>query len=85
MAGNAVVQKPDTQTALTALWAMDLMYQAGLPADVWQMVIGRGSSIGDPLLANADYIMFTGSTATGRDIARGVEAADAELDRKSVV
>ena len=71
MAGNAVVQKPDTQTALTALWAMDLMYQAGLPADVWQMVIGRGSSIGDPLLANADYIMFTGSTATGRDIARG--------------
>ncbi|GAA3155800.1 hypothetical protein GCM10020255_036720 [Rhodococcus baikonurensis] len=48
MAGNTVVQKPDTQTALTALWALDLMYQAGLPADVWQMVIGRGSSIGIP-------------------------------------
>ncbi|NMO03052.1 succinate-semialdehyde dehydrogenase (NADP(+)) [Gordonia sp. TBRC 11910] len=70
MAGNAVVQKPDTQTALTALWALDLMIEAGLPADVWQMVIGRGSSIGDALMAGADYMMFTGSTATGRQIAR---------------
>ncbi|MFE8015822.1 succinic semialdehyde dehydrogenase [Streptomyces antibioticus] len=69
MAGNAVVQKPDTQTALTALWSMDLMYEAGLPEDVWQMVIGRGSSIGDALMDNADYMMFTGSTATGRRIA----------------
>ncbi|MDA3623921.1 succinic semialdehyde dehydrogenase [Saccharopolyspora sp. WRP15-2] len=70
VAGNAVVQKPDTQTALTALWALDLMREAGLPADVWQMVIGRGSSIGGALMDNADYMMFTGSTATGRKIAR---------------
>ncbi|MEU6107324.1 succinic semialdehyde dehydrogenase [Streptomyces albidoflavus] len=70
MAGNAVVQKPDTQTALTALWSMDLMYEAGLPEDVWQMVIGRGSSIGAALMDHADYMMFTGSTATGRQIAR---------------
>ena len=69
MAGNAVVQKPDTQTALTALWSLDLMHEAGLPADVWQMVIGRGSSIGGAPMDNADYIMFTGSTATGRQIA----------------
>lgn len=70
MAGNAVVQKPDTQTALTALWALDLMHEAGLPEDVWQMVIGRGSSIGGALMAGADYMMFTGSTASGRQIAR---------------
>ncbi|KPC86097.1 succinate-semialdehyde dehydrogenase, partial [Streptomyces sp. NRRL F-6602] len=69
MAGNAAVQKPDTQTGLTALWSMDLMYEAGLPRDVWQMVIGRGSSIGAALMDNADYMMFTGSTATGRQIA----------------
>ncbi|WP_228994665.1 succinate-semialdehyde dehydrogenase (NADP(+)) [Streptomyces sp. DH8] len=69
MAGNAVVQKPDTQTALTALWPMDLMREAGLPPGVWQMVIGRGSSIGGALMDNADYMMFTGSTATGRQIA----------------
>ncbi|MGK8491619.1 succinic semialdehyde dehydrogenase [Nocardia asiatica] len=70
MAGNAVVQKPDTQTALTALWALDLMREAGLPTDVWQMVVGRGGSIGDALMAGADYLMFTGSTASGRRIAR---------------
>ncbi|MFE4696845.1 succinic semialdehyde dehydrogenase [Streptomyces sp. NPDC056738] len=70
LAGNAVVQKPDTQTALTALWALDLMHEAGLPAGVWQMLVGRGSSIGQTLMDNADYVMFTGSTASGRQIAR---------------
>ncbi|MQY02127.1 succinic semialdehyde dehydrogenase [Actinomadura macrotermitis] len=70
MAGNAVVQKPDTQTALTALWALGLMREAGLPADVWQMVVGQASSIGGALMAGADYMMFTGSTASGRRIAR---------------
>lgn len=70
MAGNAVVQKPDTQTALSALWALALMREAGLPDDVWQMVVGRGSSIGDALVEGADYLMFTGSTATGRQMAR---------------
>lgn len=70
MAGNAVVQKPDTQTAMTALWALDLMKEAGLPDHVWQMVIGSGSVIGAPLMANADYLMFTGSTASGRKLAR---------------
>ncbi|MFI0825589.1 succinic semialdehyde dehydrogenase [Streptomyces roseolus] len=89
MAGNAVVQKPDTQTALTALWSMDLMYEAGLPADVWQMVIGRGSSIGDALMDNADYMMFTGSTATGRQIAadagRRLIGASLELGGKNAM
>ncbi|MBO0854362.1 MAG: succinate-semialdehyde dehydrogenase (NADP(+)) [Nocardia sp.] len=70
LAGNAVVQKPDVQTALTALWSLDLMLEAGLPPGVWQMVIGRGSSIGPALVDNADFMMFTGSTASGRQIAR---------------
>ncbi|MDA5146993.1 succinic semialdehyde dehydrogenase [Streptomyces sp. AD681] len=87
MAGNAVVQKPDTQTALTALWSMDLMYEAGLPEDVWQMVIGRGSSIGGALMDNADYMMFTGSTASGRQIAsdagRRLIGASLELGGKN--
>ncbi len=87
MAGNAVVQKPDTQTALTALWALDLMREAGLPADVWQLVVGRGSTIGDELMAGADYMMFTGSTATGRQIAadagRRLIGASLELGGKN--
>lgn len=69
LAGNAVVQKPDNQTALTALYARDLALRAGLPEDLWQIVLGRGSNIGTPLLDIADYVMFTGSTASGRRIA----------------
>ncbi|MFF4342928.1 succinic semialdehyde dehydrogenase [Kitasatospora sp. NPDC001540] len=87
MAGNAVVQKPDTQTALTALWSLDLMYEAGLPTDVWQIVVGRGSSIGGALMDNADYMMFTGSTASGRQIAsdagRRLIGASLELGGKN--
>ncbi|MFG3039263.1 succinic semialdehyde dehydrogenase [Streptomyces sp. NPDC048330] len=89
MAGNAVVQKPDTQTALTALWSMDLMYEAGLPTDVWQMVIGPGSSLGGALMDNADSMMFTGSTATGRRIAsdagRRLISASLELGGKNAM
>ncbi|MER6472863.1 succinic semialdehyde dehydrogenase [Streptomyces collinus] len=89
MAGNAVVQKPDTQTALTALWALDLMHEAGLPVGVWQMVIGRGGTIGGALMDNADYMMFTGSTATGREIAsdagRRLIGASLELGGKNAM
>lgn len=69
LAGNAVVQKADNQTALTALFALQLAQKAGLPEDIWQLVLGRGSAIGDPLLDIANYVMFTGSTASGRNIA----------------
>ncbi len=70
IAGNAVVQKPDTQTALSALWALELAREAGLPDEVWQMVVGRGRDIGATIVDNADYVMFTGSTESGRKIAR---------------
>jgi succinate-semialdehyde dehydrogenase/glutarate-semialdehyde dehydrogenase len=82
LAGNAVVQKPDNQTALTALCALDLARQAGLPDDLWQIVLGRGSSIGSTLLDVADYLMFTGSTASGRTIAQeaGRRLVDCSLE-----
>jgi succinate-semialdehyde dehydrogenase/glutarate-semialdehyde dehydrogenase len=76
IAGNAVVQKPDNQTALTALWALSIAREAGLPEDVWQIVLGRGSVIGTPLMDGADYMMFTGSTPSGKRIA---EQAGARL------
>ena len=69
LAGNAVLQKADNQTALTALFGLELAREAGLPEDVWQIVLGRGSAIGDPLLDAADFVMFTGSTESGRRIA----------------
>ncbi|AEF40831.1 succinic semialdehyde dehydrogenase [Hoyosella subflava] len=69
LAGNAVVQKPDTQTALSALWAVDLMYEAGLPQGLWQIVVGPGRVLGDALMQGSDYMMFTGSTNSGKGIA----------------
>ncbi|MEO3974147.1 succinic semialdehyde dehydrogenase [Streptomyces sp. CAU 1734] len=73
-AGNAVVMKPDTETALTALWARDLLIEAGLPEAVLQIVIGEGPVIGPEVVKHADYVSFTGSTRTGREVAQGAAA-----------
>ncbi|QXE35149.1 succinate-semialdehyde dehydrogenase (NADP(+)) [Streptomyces sp. GMY02] len=73
-AGNAVVLKPDTQTALTALWGRDLLIEAGLPPEVLHVVLGEGPVIGPEIVRHADYVSFTGSTRTGREVAKG--AAD---------
>lgn len=73
-AGNAVVMKPDTETCLTALWARDLLIEAGLPADVFQVVLGDGPVVGPEVVRHADYVSFTGSTRTGREVARGAAA-----------
>jgi succinate-semialdehyde dehydrogenase / glutarate-semialdehyde dehydrogenase len=69
MAGNGVVLKPDAQTPFSALWAAGLLQEAGLPAALLQIVTGRGAELGEPLLDGADYLMFTGSTATGKVVA----------------
>jgi succinate-semialdehyde dehydrogenase/glutarate-semialdehyde dehydrogenase len=69
LAGNAVVSKADSQTALTLLFARELMDRAGLPAELWQVVVGPGSVVGTALIDEVDYIGFTGSTATGRTVA----------------
>ena len=70
MAGNAVVAKPDAQTMLTALLGAQLLDEAGFPKDLWQIVAGPGSVIGTEIIQRAKYICFTGSTATGKHIAK---------------
>ncbi|MEU4351996.1 succinic semialdehyde dehydrogenase [Streptomyces sp. NPDC023838] len=74
VSGNAVVMKPDTETALTALWARDLLIEAGLPAEVFQVVLGEGPVVGPEVVKHADYVSFTGSTRTGREVAQGAAA-----------
>jgi succinate-semialdehyde dehydrogenase/glutarate-semialdehyde dehydrogenase len=69
LAGNAVVLKPDAQTPFTSLRAAELLIQAGLPADVFQVTTGRGSVVGTAITQRCDMLMFTGSTATGRLLA----------------
>jgi succinate-semialdehyde dehydrogenase/glutarate-semialdehyde dehydrogenase len=70
LAGNAVVLRPDNQSALTALAAVGLLDEAGLPEGVLQVVLGDGPTIGSAVLELADYICFTGSTAVGRSVAQ---------------
>ncbi|MBB4682894.1 succinic semialdehyde dehydrogenase [Amycolatopsis jiangsuensis] len=68
MAGNAVVLKPDNKTALSPLYGIALLEEAGLPEGLFQVVCGEGPAVGPPVIDRADYVMFTGSTATGRAI-----------------
>ncbi|HEY0619547.1 MAG TPA: succinic semialdehyde dehydrogenase [Kribbella sp.] len=70
LAGNTVVHKPDSQTPLTALRAIELLYEAGLPPDAWQPVNGDGPTVGGAIIQNTDYVCFTGSTKTGRLVAK---------------
>ncbi|MFE7418457.1 succinic semialdehyde dehydrogenase [Rhodococcus sp. NPDC057529] len=69
LAGNAVVLKPDSQTPYCALACVDLLYQAGLPRDLFAVVPGPGSVVGTALVENTEYLMFTGSSATGQLLA----------------
>jgi len=73
VAGNAVVSKPDTLTSMTALRGVELLREAGLPEDLWQVVSGTGPVVGSALIDEADYVCFTGSTRTGRIV--GAQAA----------
>jgi succinate-semialdehyde dehydrogenase/glutarate-semialdehyde dehydrogenase len=69
VAGNAVVLRPDPQTALTALWAVEQLEAAGLPEGVIQVVVGDGVTLGTAVVDHVDHVIFTGSTATGRIVA----------------
>ncbi|MGH3562579.1 MAG: succinic semialdehyde dehydrogenase, partial [Mycobacterium sp.] len=69
LAGNAVVIKPDSQTPYCTLANAELLYQAGLPREVFAVVPGPGTVVGTAIVQNCDYLMFTGSTATGRSLA----------------
>ena len=70
MAGNAAVLKPDHHTSFTALWAVALLRECGLPADVFAVITGEGPAIGPMLTDRVDFLMFTGSSRTGKLVAR---------------
>jgi RHH-type proline utilization regulon transcriptional repressor/proline dehydrogenase/delta 1-pyrroline-5-carboxylate dehydrogenase len=69
-AGNAVVAKPARQTPMIATRAIELLLEAGMPADVIQLVVGSGKVIGQALIQSKDIagIAFTGSTQTANKI-----------------
>ncbi len=70
-AGNTIVWTPAPTTALVAAALMRAIEQADLPPGVLNLVTGAGAVVGDEIVSNpgTDAVGFTGSAATGRQIA----------------
>ncbi len=75
-AGNTVVLKPAELTPLTAIRLGELALEAGLPADVFTVVPGRGAVVGQAFVDHplVRKICFTGSTEVGKAIMAGCAA-----------
>jgi len=82
-AGCSLVVKPSDYTPVTALELGSRVLEAGIPAGVFNVVTGFGPEVGRALVSHPDVdrIAFTGSTSTGRAIAR---AAAENLTRTSL-
>ena len=70
LCGNAVIFKPAEDVPHTAHMLVELLLEAGLPADVIQLVHGRGMDVGNAIVEHPQIpvISFTGSTSTGSAI-----------------
>jgi len=68
---NCMVCKPTEQTPLTAITLADILYEAGLPPEMFQVVTGMPADIGDEMITNPDIdiITFTGGVPVGKMIA----------------
>ena len=68
---NCVVCKPTELTPLTAITLADILYEAGLPPEMFQIVTGWPKDIGDAMITdpNIDIITFTGGVPVGKMIA----------------
>ena len=79
--GNTVVMKP-ADLVPGCSWAIaEILVRAGLPAGVFNLVMGRGSVVGEAIIASPDVagVSFTGSVATGRAIAAKLVARMAKV------
>ncbi len=88
-AGNTVVLKPAEITPLTAIRLAELARDAGLPDDVFQVLPGKGSVVGERFVTNPTVrkVVFTGSTQIGKRVMAGcadqVKRVTLELGGKS--
>jgi len=74
--GNAVVFKP-AELVPGSAWALtDILQRCGLPAGVLNLVMGRGSEVGEVMLTHPDVqaLSFTGSVNTGQRVAAACSA-----------
>jgi acyl-CoA reductase-like NAD-dependent aldehyde dehydrogenase len=79
--GNTVVMKPADLVPGCAWAIADILAKAGLPAGVFNLVMGRGSVVGETIVTHPDVagISFTGSVETGRGIAAKAVARMAKV------
>ena len=73
-AGNSVLLKPSELTPLTSLLVAEALRECGLPDGVFSVATGGGET-GEAVVDLADFVMFTGSIATGRRVAERAAAA----------
>jgi acyl-CoA reductase-like NAD-dependent aldehyde dehydrogenase len=73
-AGNAVVLKPSEFTSLCALKLAALFHEAGIPNDIFQVIIGDGDTGQALVNVEIDKLVFTGSVSTGKRIAQAAAA-----------
>jgi len=68
---NRVVVKPSEKTPLSAAYLVDLLYEAGVPAEMLQLVTGDPREIAEELITNehVDLVTFTGGVSVGKSIA----------------
>ncbi|WP_428912424.1 aldehyde dehydrogenase family protein [Niallia sp. Krafla_26] len=71
-AGNTIVYKPAEVTPVTAMKLIEIIEEVGVPKGVVNLVLGKGSVVGDVIASSndVDMVSFTGSTEVGRSIMR---------------
>jgi acyl-CoA reductase-like NAD-dependent aldehyde dehydrogenase len=74
MAGNSVILKPSEVTPLSSMLMAEMFHECGMPDNVFQVATGDGAT-GATLVASVDCIMFTGSTRTGKLVAKAAAEA----------
>jgi len=82
-AGCSCILKPASETPLSSVRLGEILLEAGLPAGVFNLLLGGGSSVGHCLAEHPDVdkVSFTGSTAVGRRI---IDAASGNLKKVSL-
>jgi len=80
-AGNCVLAKPAEQTPIIATRAVELLYQAGVPVEVLQLLLGSGAEIGGALTSHPQIrgVTFTGSTQTAKRILQNIVSTDGPI------
>jgi putative phosphonoacetaldehyde dehydrogenase len=79
---NKMVLKPSEKTPLTALLLADVLYEAGLPPEMFSVITGDPADIGQEMLTNpnVELITFTGGVSVGKHIAHNMGYRRAVLE-----